>query len=452
MTERFGTTELIKESAIVTNLESDWQQAGLSPDAAGEMTDFVRPYEPILSLMDTAPLPSEELPFTTGRGIARQISPDYCVYVRGVGSKRLLQRSNGNTKFPAFPQDVRTLIYDRLSATPRLNGLQSVGGGIVEYMHAMLISTQLSKLYDFKTPSDYLAFGAPVPVGVTHFPELSEYIGQLVAEYRRQATPEEADRLSYPGLEYGFGTVGLAIPFRERVFAEESFSKMTSTEMMDARSHLAEPHVWASIGSTLRLLIACGFAYEFSSAHLQNMWYPEKFTPFIAADFCDLIPLSGYQITDQWAPLVSAALVFGMISRPDDGFIEIDEDTKAHPTDNSHACQFAFWDKLLSGMVHPDAIEFLSSHTFTSKFDFYTALAVRLTGSLCNSRWHDIPVSRHRMAQQYAAFWVPELLTQDQHEFLQFPLPLFLRLYTTQRWKQYSSFLETGIPPRDVNA
>lgn len=238
-----------------------------------------------------------------GRGVYHDIGEGRFVYVKGVGS-HLAFRNRKNplikamSKYPSYGKSKGDMFFDDPRSGvphPRVLGAMTARWGKIEFVSSAAVFKQAVRFFGMTSLKEVRKAGLTIPIAVTHFPELS----RLVASTMRKLRKRETNRIVKEALSLsrdfaGFGSVALEVPGNRRVKASFPFDPnlLEGTTVQKHADHPLDPHLYRSMGRTLRALLQLGFVYSPPSAHTQNIYAAPR-SVCAQADNSDLILLGG---------------------------------------------------------------------------------------------------------------------------------------------------------------
>lgn len=295
---RFAETEVRREFGDMRELDPDAKvvltpsifKGWFSEGFLLELMENAERYKELsFKILTSAP---EDPKLFEGRGTYHLLED--VVYVKGIGSHQQMSLQNDpDALFRAFGEGLSNPFFDKVvgnvNAHPRTLGAETLRWAILEFLTAGGVLSSISEYLNVVTLEDVRRLGLTIPVVVTHFPLLTRRVGEAILTYKKGVKNWFAESLlEWEGNFEGLGTVALCVPSSRRFLGKGT--RDAATPLKELPIVCLKGDDFARIGETLRALIAAGFVFSYSSAHVQNMYdAPESICP--QADNSDLIPL-----------------------------------------------------------------------------------------------------------------------------------------------------------------
>lgn len=316
---------------------------------------------PLLSLIGGSPDDPRE-----GRGVYHKVEVgghEITVYVKGSGNKDFLSPERHAGPFPGYPETPDEVLYDRMSPVApghRLKGIESASWANIEFINSCIVFAETAKREGWHDISQAIG-KVSIPIGALHFPELTQKMRDLVKKREHIALTEDEKRfIEKAGRFAGLGVVGAIVPSDTRKWSEDEGERF--------KEEVENTALAAAIGRTLRRFFDIGIVYNYVSSHAQNFYGSQdkenaKKVIVAGADFSGTNFLGDYPSLDERELLIYLQLVrdVGLVPpslpRVNDHRIGIPYfKYSAIPFVAIEKGQQAFWEELLQGIAHPDAI------------------------------------------------------------------------------------------------
>lgn len=417
--DRMGVdqTPISEKIKLITDLEAVLRDLGVDPGLIDDVVKKTKYLHPLLYLVYRRKPTDEDHIKREGRGVYHDKIPvsgrEAIVYVKGIGNEGLIEEIGSEKPFPGFPGDTERLVFDHLltlSQQPRILGAETLPWGLLEYINSCVVFSAVASKYGWTKMEDALEAGVTVPIGMTHFKELSQYLSDLLQRRIKETHYEEdAKQLEWKGNFVGLGSVGQIVPSDRRL------PRLPSEDMVDA-AHTAEvtevfqdSEKYKTSGRTLRRLAEMGIAYSRESSHGQNLYDRGLIAQ---GDNSDLVFLGDYvdsEVEDFIEGKVKLtgreqrqAIIYRMLNRYD-GLTPL-----AYPLprfdiswDTIEEAQSKFWTEFLGGIAHPDAIAQIPRLAPVLREQLNLAASLLAVQRLEDPYWDEIAAERKRILKKH---------------------------------------------------
>lgn len=343
------------------------------------------------------------------------------LYVKGGGNKETFEK-NGGSIFPGFPNTTENLFFDDISKTGsgRVRGTQTVTWGIIEMINAATILAGVSKEHDWTSFEQALEAEVTIPLQVSYLPGLSQHVRELIAQKKTETkTTDEKARaaMEWEPNHLGVGTITQIVPGTKRMYETVRDQGVADKEL---RKKWSDPEIPRTIGRTMRELFDAGFVYSKTSAHGQNLYERGLVAQ---ADSSDLVflgdvadtrftkePLNTEQKRWQHAYLLFLQLFTNNEPQATMTPYIYPETKKGWPIQTMQEAQKTFWNELLRGYAHPDAIDGLVTLMPFMHREIVAAISATMVDGAGDKvqTWEALAAPRRELMETYKDFKVTE--------------------------------------------